>query len=83
MSEPTPNASEAAEELARLLGAAAGNPPSDTPPGAPLPDPGPGRTVGRARWRCEHCGWEVEAWVRPECAQCYTMSTQAVAWVER
>lgn len=82
--EPTPSASEAAEELARLLGASSpGNGPIDTPPGPPLPDPGHHRTNGRARWRCEHCGWEVEAWVRPECSRCYTMSTQAIAWVER
>lgn len=82
-SESTSSAAEAAEALRVLLGAPApADSRADTPPGDPLPRPEAGRTAGRARWRCEHCGWETEAWVRPECARCYTMSTQAIAWVD-
>lgn len=81
MSEPSPTASEASDELRRLLGAPEpGDVPTDTPPGPALPVP-EGLTRGRAVWRCEHCAWETEAWVRPQCPHCYTMSTQAVRWV--
>ena len=83
-SDATPSAAEAAEALRILLGAPApGEGPTDTPPGPPLADPGTGYTSGRARWRCEHCGWETEAWVRPQCDRCHTMSTQAVSWVDQ
>lgn len=78
-----PTASQASDELRRLLGAPEpGDVPTDTAPGPALPAP-EGSTRGRAMWRCEHCGWEGEAWVRPQCPQCYTMSTQAIRWVER
>jgi rubrerythrin len=74
-------AAEASDELRRLLGAAEpADVPTDTPPGPPLEAPD-GLTRGRAVWRCEHCGWEGEAWVRPQCPHCYTMSTQAIRWV--
>lgn len=77
---PTP-AAEAADELRRLLGAPEpADVPIDTPPGPALPAPD-GMTLGRAVWRCEHCGWEYEAWVRPQCPECFTMSTQAIRWV--
>lgn len=75
-----PSASEASDDLRRLLGAPEpGDVPTDTPVGPPLPKP-TGRTTGRALWRCDHCGWEAEAWVRPQCPHCYTMSTQAISW---
>lgn len=79
---PSP-ATEAAEDLRRLLGAPEpADVPLDTPPGPHLAAP-EGLTRGRALWRCEHCGWELEAWVRPQCTRCHTMSTQAIRWVER
>ncbi|MGI9119687.1 MAG: hypothetical protein ACR2G7_06145 [Acidimicrobiales bacterium] len=81
--EPTrTSAGGAAEDLRRLLGAPEpADCPADTPPGPSLAQPGVGRSNGRALWRCEHCGWEGTAWVRPECPRCYTMSTQALRWV--
>lgn len=81
---PTSSAAEVADELRRLLGAPEpADCPTDTPPGAPLPEPPAGSVNGRAVWRCEHCSWEGEAWVRPQCPRCYTMSTQAVRWTPR
>lgn len=74
-------ATEAADELRRLLGSPEpADVPADTPPGPALPAP-EGKTLGRAVWRCEHCGSEYEAWVRPQCPECFTMSTQAIRWV--
>ncbi|HWH34994.1 MAG TPA: hypothetical protein VNT56_06680 [Acidimicrobiales bacterium] len=77
------SAARAADELRHLLGAPDPlDAPADTPTGPPLPAP-EGHTTGRAVWRCEHCGGEQEAWVRPQCPTCYTMSTQAIRWVGR
>lgn len=82
-SGPASSAEAAAGDLRRLLGAPEpDDAPTDTPPGPPLAVP-EGNTTGRALWRCEHCGWENEAWVRPQCPQCYTMSTQAIRWISR
>lgn len=75
------SAGAAADELRRLLGAPEpADCPTDTVPGPPLPPPKHGRVNGRAVWQCEHCQWEGEGWVRPECPRCHTMSTQAVRW---
>lgn len=79
--QPKRSAAEVTDELRRLLGAPEPDDcPTDTPPGPPLPQPVAGSANGRALWRCEHCDWEAEAWVRPQCPRCYTMSTQAIRW---
>lgn len=78
------SAAEIADELRHLLGAPEPeDSPADTPPGPPLASPAAGPINGRAVWRCEHCAWEGEAWVRPQCPRCYTMSTQAIRWAMR
>ena len=77
----SPSAEEATDDLRRLLGVP--DPDecfTDTPLG-PLPAPGANVTNGRALWRCDHCAWETQAWVRPQCARCYTMSTQPIRWL--
>ncbi len=81
---PARSAGEAADDLRRLLGVPEPEEcPTDTAPGPPLPPPAAGLVNGRAVWGCEHCDWEGEAWVRPQCPRCYTMSTQARRWAER